>query len=294
MMSLLAVPLGILAAASPAAGDAAPEVAFNVGEEILHHIVDSQPIAFGITKAVILMSIAAVVVLVGVRRAVAGYDQDGVPRTRWSQMLDPFAVHFHRDIAQHYSGEKWAPKITPLLLNFFFFILTCNLLGLIPLTELIELGYHYAGSHPPAVLLGGGTATANWNVTLALALITFVAIIVYGSMKHGVVGHFSHLAPSGVPALVRWPLLLPIEIISMFVKPIALTMRLAANMSGGHIAILALLFIPILLKVATVGIPGMLIATGILLLEIIVCFVQAYVFALLTGVFIGMAIHVHH
>ncbi|MFN7964166.1 MAG: F0F1 ATP synthase subunit A [Acidobacteriota bacterium] len=294
MMSFFAASLGMIAAASPEAGAEGHGATLNVGDAILRHIVDSDPIAFGITKGVLLMLLAALIVIVGIRRAVGGYDADGVPRTRWAQMLDPFAEHFHRDIAQHYIGEKWAGKVTPLLLTFFFFILTCNLLGLVPLTELVELGYYFAGAHPPEVLLGGGTATANWNVTLTLAALAFVSIIVYGSMKHGVVGHFSHLAPSGMHWLIRWPLLLPIEIISMFVKPVALTMRLAANMSGGHIAILAVLFIPVLIKSALVGIPGMAIATGILLLEVIVCFVQAYVFALLTGVFIGLAIHVHH
>lgn len=294
MMSLLAAPLGMIAAASPEASAEGHGEALNIGDAILRHVVDSDPIAFGITKGVLLMLLAAVIVIIGIRRAVAGYDADGVPRTRWSQMLDPFAEHFHRDVAQQYVGEKWAAKVTPLLLTFFFFILTCNLLGLVPLTEVIELGYYAAGSHPPAVFLGGATATSNWNVTLTLAVISFTSIIIFGSMKHGIVGHFSHLAPKGLPALIRWPLLLPIEIISMFVKPVALTMRLAANMSGGHIAILAVLFIPILIKSAMVGIPGMAIATAILMLEIIVSFVQAYVFALLTGVFIGMAIHVHH
>lgn len=293
-MSLLAAPLALLALASPEhAGSGAAE-SFDAGAAILHHIVDSDATSFGISKAVILMAISAVLVIFGVMRALAGYDADGVPRSRWAQMVDPFVEHFYRDIAQHYLGEKWAPKVAPLLLSFFFFILTCNLLGMFPLTELVELGCWLTGHHPPALIQGGATATANWNVTLTLAAISFVAVIIFGSMKHGVIGHFSHLAPTGVPALVRWPLLVPIEIISMFVKPVALTMRLAANMSGGHIAILALLFIPILIKSAGAGIPAALIAVGILLLELIVCFVQAYVFALLTGVFIGMAVHVHH
>ena len=90
------------------------------------------------------------------------------------------------------------------------------------------------------VLHGGTTVTANYNVTAALASITFVAIILAGSKSHGFVKHWKNMAPSGM----AWPLyfiLIPIELIGMFVKPFALTMRLAANMMGGHIAILAIL-----------------------------------------------------
>ena len=114
--------------------------------------------------------------------------------------------------------------------------------------------------------------------------------------------HWKNLVPHGL----AWPiyiLLIPIEIMGMFVRPFALTMRLAANMTGGHIAILAILsFVFIFTEmfgraVAGVGV-GMVVsvplAVGISALEIIVVLVQAYVFTLLTAVFIGMAIHVHH
>ena len=87
---------------------------------------------------------------------------------------------------------------------------------------------------------GGTTATANFNVTAALATITFGAIIVAGTKAHGFIKHWKNLVPHGL----AWPiyiLLIPIEIMGMFVKPFALTMRLAANMTGGHIAILAIL-----------------------------------------------------
>src|SRR5262249_54764802 len=149
---------------------------------------------------------------------------------------------------------------------------------------------------------GGTTATANYNVTAALATITFGAIIVAGSKAHGVVKHWMNLVPHGL----AWPiyiLLIPIEILGMFVRPFALTMRLAANMTGGHIAILAILSFVFLFTAlfktaaAAVGVglaASVPLAVGIWALEIIVVLVQAYVFALLTAVFIGMAIHVHH
>lgn len=274
----------------------AAEETFDAAGVILHHVADygygSWPAM--LTKAVVMMSIAAVLVLVGIRRAVAGYDASGVPTTRWAQMLDPFIEHFYRDVALKFSGEKWARKVAPLLLNFFFFILACNLLGLIPLGEVTGLIFHALGKTPPEIVQGATTATGNVWVTMALATVTFFAIIVFGVMKHGVIGHFSHLAPGGVPFVVRWFLLLPIEILSTFVKPFALTMRLAANMTAGHMGLLALMAMIFILKSWAVGIPVVLLSVGILLLEIIVCFVQAYVFALLSGVFIGMAIHPQH
>jgi F-type H+-transporting ATPase subunit a len=152
-----------------------------------------------------------------------------------------------------------------------------------------------------SVIHGGTTATGNYNVTAGLAVVTFGAIIVAGTKAHGFVKHWMNLVPHGL----AWPiyiLLIPIEIMGMFVRPFALTMRLAANMTGGHIAILAILsFVFLFAEMAgrAVGIGvGMAIsvpmAALISALEIIVVLVQAYVFTLLSAVFIGMAIHAHH
>lgn len=297
--TLAEIPLGLLAAAGGEGG------AFDAGGMILHHVANGEAWFEGAwwspSKAVLVMAVAAVLVVLGVRRALAGYDENGVPRTRWSQMIDPFVEHFYRDVAMAYAGPKWAKRVAPLLLTFFFFILTNNLLGMVPWADFFNLVRGVAvpsGSEPGAfktfVLDGAATATGNFNVTVALAVVTFFAIIVFGVKKHGLVGHFAHLAPKGVVWPVRWFLLLPIETLSMFVKPFALTMRLAANMTAGHMAILAIISIIFLLNSVLVGIPVVGLALGVSLLEIIVCFVQAYVFALLSGVFIGMAVESHH
>ncbi len=158
------------------------------------------------------------------------------------------------------------------------------------------------GAFVKRLIHGGTTATANFNVTAALATITFGAIIIAGSKAHGFVQHWKNIVPHGL----AWPLyilLIPIEVMGMFVKPFALTMRLAANMTGGHIAILAILSFVFLFTelfgqaIAGIGV-GIVVsvplAVGISALEIIVVLVQAYVFTLLSAVFIGMAIHVHH
>src|SRR6202011_5335484 len=142
------------------------------------------------------------------------------------------------------------------------------------------------------LLRGGTTATANFNVTAALATITFGAIIIAGSKAHGAVKHWKNLVPHGL----AWPiyiLLIPIEVMGMFVRPFALTMRLAANMTGGHIAILAILsFVFLFAEMFHRALAGIAVglavsvplATGISALEIIVVLVQAYVFTLLSAV----------
>jgi F-type H+-transporting ATPase subunit a len=217
-------------------------------------------------------------------------------------------VEFIRDgIVLPNVGRKWVNTWTPLVLTFFVFIFCANAIGLIPVFEVLGVLDHFVlhtadGSLVKHVMHGGTTTTANFNVTAALATITFGAIIIAGSKAHGFVKHWTNLVPHGL----AWPLyilLIPIEVMGMFVKPFALTMRLAANMTGGHIAILAILSFVFLFTemfgraVAGVGVGvavAVPLAVGISALEIIVVLVQAYVFTLLTAVFIGMAINVHH
>jgi F-type H+-transporting ATPase subunit a len=194
---------------------------------------------------------------------------------------------------------------TPLFLTLFFFILFANGIGMIPIFDTIGLLDRFllkTDSHSTInnLLHGGVTATGNFNVTAGLAAVTFFSIIIAGVKKHGFIKHWANLVPHGL----AWPvyiILIPIELMGLFVKPFALTMRLAANMTGGHIAILALLSLMAIIGemfsgaagigVAFVSIP---MAAAISGLEIIVVLVQAYVFTLLTAVFVGMAINVHH
>jgi F-type H+-transporting ATPase subunit a len=217
-------------------------------------------------------------------------------------------VQFIRDsIVLPNVGHKFVNTWTPLVLTFFIFILTANAIGLIPIFEILGLIDHWVlqtsdASFVKRLLHGGTTATGNFNVTAALATITFFSIIAAGSIAHGFIQYWKNLVPHGL----AWPiyiLLIPIEIMGMFVKPFALTMRLAANMTGGHIAILAILsFVFLFTEMFQSGLAGIGVglvvsvplAVAISALEIIIVLVQAYVFTLLTAVFIGMAIHVHH
>jgi F-type H+-transporting ATPase subunit a len=291
---------------------------FDAGETIMHHVANSpigEPliklptiagIDFSVTKHVFMLWFVAAFVLVVVSWTVRRYlKQDRLIPTGFMNALEAVVEFVRDDIAQPNVGRKWVMTWTPLILTFFIFILCCNAVGLIPLFDVLGLLDHYVlhtgdDSFVKHVMHGGTTATANFNVTAALATVTFMAIIVAGSKAHGPVKHWMNLAPHGL----AWPIyiiLIPIEVMGMFVRPFALTMRLAANMTGGHIAILALLSLVFLFAEiggggagVGAGVLSLPLSVGISLLEVIVVLVQAYVFTLLTAVFIGMAIHVHH
>ena len=294
----------------------------QVGPNIIHHVSNSDishpiihlptisGIDFSVTKHVLMLWLVSflvgVTVIVPVRRFLSG--DRSVP-TGWMNALE-IVIQFIRDsIVKPNVGPKWVMTWTPLVLTFFFFILFANGIGMIPIFDVLGAFNRFILNIPASdshnfingILHGGVTATGNFNVTAGLATITFFSIIIAGTMAHGFINHWKNLAPHGLP----WPvylILIPIEIMGLFVKPFALTMRLAANMTGGHIALLALLSLMAIfgemfnstaagLGVAIVAIP---ISVAISALEIIVVLVQAYVFTLLTAVFVGMAINVHH
>ena len=293
---------------------------FDAGETIIHHVANSshdEPlihlprllgIDFSVTKHVLMLWVVAAVVFTVVTWVVRRYlKQDRLIPRGFMGALE-FVVEFVRDeIVQPNVGKKWVNTWAPLLLTLFVFILCSNAVGLIPIFDVLGLLDHFVlhtsdDSFVKQVMHGGTTATANYNVTAALATITFGAIIIAGSRAHGFVKHWINLVPHGLSPFV-YIILIPIEIIGMFVRPFALTMRLAANMMGGHIAILAILSFVFLFTelfgraVAGVGVGlavSVPLAVGISALEILVVLIQAYVFTLLTAVFIGMAIHVHH
>jgi len=296
------------------------EEGFDAGEVIISHVANSgfdHPIIhlppflgidFSVTKHVFMLWLVATIVFLAVTLTTRRYlRQDRMVPSGFMNSLE-FVVQFIRDsIVLPNVGDKFVMTWTPLILTFFVFILGANVIGLIPIFDILGL-IDYTLLHTEEhsviknILHGGSTATANYNVTAALASIAFASIIIAGTKAHGFVQHWINLVPSGL----AWPLyilLIPIEVMGMLVKPFALTMRLAANMAGGHIAILALLsFVFIFAEVFSSAAAGIGVglavsvplATGILTLEIIVVLVQAYVFALLTAVFIGMAINVHH
>ena len=292
---------------------------FNAGEVIIEHLANSSHehplialptiagIDFSVTKHVFMLwAVAAVVFLVMTTTIRRYLKQDRLVPSGFMNALE-LVVEFIRDgVVRPSMGDKWTATWMPLVLTFFVFILAANAIGMVPIFELLSLIDHWVvhsseGTFFNGLLHGGATATANFNVTAALATISFGAIIVAGSKAHGFVQHWKNLAPSGGPPALA-VLLIPIEILGMLVRPFALTMRLAANMTGGHIAILTILSFVFIFTQMAGQLVGMGIgaafsvplAVGISALELIVILVQAYVFTLLSAVFIGMAIHAHH
>ena len=298
----------------------------EVGPNIIHHVSNTfspdpenfHPIIkipeilgvdFSVSKHVLMLWIVAfilfIAIIVPVRKFLSS--SSSIP-VGWMNAIEAIVKFIRDTIVRPNVGEKWVMTWCPLILTFFFFILFANGIGMIPLFDILGainrfvLGIPYSDKHNiiNVMLHGGVTATGNFNVTGALATVTFFSIILAGIMAHGFIKHWKNLVPHGL----AWPvyiILIPIEVMGIFVKPFALTMRLAANMTGGHIALLALLslmaiFGEMFSSAAGIGVSLIAVpmAAAIAGLEIIVVLVQAYVFTLLTAVFIGMAIHVHH
>jgi len=303
-------------------GHAPQSVMEQVGSNIIHHVSNSDishpiyhipplfGIDFSVTKHVLMLWIVALLVGIAVIIPVRKFLSSNKPAPSGFMNGIEAIVQFIRDsIVKPNVGPKWVMTWTPLVLTFFFFILFANGIGMIPIFDVLGAINRFVLDVPASdsnniinkILHGGVTATGNFNVTAGLATITFFSIMVAGTKAHGFINHWKNLAPHGL----AWPIyiiLIPIELMGLFVKPFALTMRLAANMTGGHIALLALLSLMAIfgemfhstiagIGVAFVSIP---ISVAILALEIIVVLVQAYVFTLLTSVFVGMAINVHH
>ncbi|HET9269720.1 MAG TPA: F0F1 ATP synthase subunit A [Vicinamibacterales bacterium] len=291
---------------------------FDAGKTIIEHVSNSSidhplihlPTVMGVdlsvTKHVLMLWIVAGLLFVAVTLAVRRYlSQDRLIPSGFMNALEAGVDFIKESIVRPNVGDKWVDTYTPLLLTLFLFILGANAIGLIPIFDVLALLNHTL-IHAPEdsfftrVTHGGVTATGNFNVTAALATITFFTIIIAGARAHGFVKHWKNMVPHGLPLPVTL-FLIPIEIMGMFVRPFALTMRLAANMTGGHIAILAILSFVFIFNVQFgaaagmgIGVFSLVLAALISALEIIVVLVQAYVFTLLSAVFIGMAIHAHH
>ncbi len=291
----------------------------QVGPNIIHHVSNSDishPIVhipklfgidFSITKHVFMLWLVSIIVATVIIMPIQKYiKSNGKDKSRWMIMIEYITEFIRNAISSPNVGPKWVMTWTPLFLTFFFFILFANGIGLVPIFDTIGLIDRFilktqSDSFINNLLHGGVTATGNFNVTAGLATVTFFSIIIAGTKKHGFIKHWKNLVPHGL----AWPIyiiLIPIEIMGLIVKPFALTMRLAANMTGGHIALLALLSLMAIIGemfhsaaigigVAVVSVP---MSVAIFGLEIIVVLVQAYVFTLLTAVFVGMAINVHH
>ena len=232
-------------------------------------------IDFSITKNVLSMLVSVALLLMIMISVANKYKKNGAMKapSGFQNGLEPVITFIRDEVAKPNLGHRYM-SFMPLLLTIFFFIWINNLLGLLPT---------------------GANLTGNITITACLALVSF-AVMMASSNKH----YWGHLLnPPGVPLGIKF-LLVPIEIMSMFIKPIALMIRLFANMMAGHIVILSvisMIFIfGALSKVAGWGFAPVSLAFSIFMfmLELLVAAIQAFIFANLTAVFIGQAIEEGH
>jgi F-type H+-transporting ATPase subunit a len=279
----------------------------DIGEMVLHHTADAWTIEFypigtihlprwpdvhlgpltlnlSPTKHVVFMALAAVLVFLtmflagrSLRRQRAG---EKAPKG-YAAAMEGLVLFVRNDIAIANIGETGA-KFAPLIMALFFFVLYSNLLGLLP---------------------WGASPTGNLAVTASLAILVFLTIEVGGMVKLGAKGYLGTIFPHvpgmhGPGALAFTIFMAPIEIVSKLVKPFALAVRLFGNMTAGHFVILSLFGIIFLFGGIqgwnwAIGFTTALLTVGVMMLELIVAFLQAYVFALLSAVFIGLMQHEH-
>jgi F-type H+-transporting ATPase subunit a len=236
-------------------------------------------IDFSPTKHLVFMLVAATLVaLVFVlsARAIARAQGAGRPAKGFAGAMEATALYIRQEVILPNVGHH-GEGFVPYLLTLFFFILAMNLLGLLP---------------------GGATATGNIAVTAALAVMAFFVIEVTGMRALGTKGYLKTIfyLPQGLPGgiggsalkVLLLAVMTPIELIGKLAKPFALAVRLFANMTSGHVLVLALIGLTFIFKSYAVGVAAAGLATGVMLLELFVAFLQAFVFTLLTSVFIGL------
>ena len=226
------------------------------------------------TKHLVFMlgsAILVALVFLYTARTVARAQAQGKPAKGFAGSMEAMALYIRQEVVLPNVGHH-GEGFAPYLLTLFFFILVMNILGLLP---------------------WGATATGNIAVTAALALMAFITIEVAGMRALGLKGYLNTIfyLPPGLPGPLK-PIMLvimtPVEIIGKLSKPFALAVRLFANMTAGHVLVLALIGLTFLFQSYLVGAAASVLATGIMLLELFVAFLQAFVFTLLTSVFIGL------
>ncbi len=230
------------------------------------------------TRQVVVMVVVAVLMLVTfilLAGALRKKHKEKAP-SGFANAMEAMIIYFRDDVVRANIGHG-ADAFTPFILTLFFFILGMNLIGLTPL---------------------GITPTANISVTAALAVITLVVVEVSGFRALGPAGYARTIffLPSGLPGFMKPPMLAiltVVEAIGKLAKPVALTIRLMANMTAGHTLLLLLLGMIFVLQSYLMGIAAVAMGSVLMILELFVACLQAYIFAMLTSVFIGLIRHAH-
>jgi F-type H+-transporting ATPase subunit a len=286
LKKFIAPVFAILAALSPAR--AAEEGGENLGDFLTHHISNSYEwhpvpgvtihlphwivggIDLGISQHVLMMFIAAALLILlfafGSRR------RNGAPVSRLGHALEALVVYMKEEVVEPNLGKEDGRKWLPFFLTIFFFFLALNLISLIP---------------------GFSAATGNVNFTATMAVLVFFVYNIAGMVHNGPVHYLANVVPKGVPIFVL-PIIGLIEFMGLFTKAVALCIRLFANMTAGHILILSLTGLIIVFKTAWVALGFAPMTLFIYIIEVMVAFLQAYIFTLLSALFVGMAVHQEH
>jgi F-type H+-transporting ATPase subunit a len=225
-----------------------------------------------ITRDVFIIWVVSVLLVVISIMAARAYKKSIVPKGLAN--LFEIIIEFVRDEIVKPSIGKGYETYMPYMLTLFFFVLFCNMFGLIPVPNLV-------------------VPTGNIAVTATLAVISFLVIQYSGIKSYGWINYFKGLIPPGMPA---WILIfiVPLEILGLFTKPFALCIRLFANMIGGHVVIYSVIGLIIIMHTIYVSPVSVGFTLFVELLEILVAVIQAYIFVMLTSLFIGMAKHQEH
>lgn len=262
------------------AGHIADSTAFHLPG----HIVIELPRVFGfqLTKFMVLELIAAVLMLLVFIPLARRIRSGGPPKGRLWNFFEAMLVFIRDEVARPAIGDHDADRYLPFLWNAFFFILFCNLLGILP----------WAGS-----------PTGALTVTAAMAGMTFLMVLGTGMSKYGVFGYWKSLVPHmdlpGPIAVLLVPMILVIEIMGLFIRHVVLAVRLLANMFAGHLVLAVIVgFIAASAKTMLVlwlgvTVTSVLGAAALTMLELFVAFLQAYIFTFLSALFIGMTVHPH-
>ncbi|HKP94927.1 MAG TPA: F0F1 ATP synthase subunit A [Fibrobacteria bacterium] len=260
----------------------------NLGDFLTHHISNSYEwkplpgvtiplphwqlfgIDMGISQHVLMMFIAGALLLL--LFAIGGRRKGNAPTSRLGHALEALVLYIRDEVVEPNLGKKDSPKWLPFFLTMFFFFLTLNLISLIP---------------------GFSAATGNVNFTATMALMVFLVYNIAGMVHNGPGHYLVNVVPKGVPLFVL-PIIALIEFMGLFTKAVALCIRLFANMTAGHILILSLTGLIIVFKSYYVAVGFLPMTLFIYLIEVLVAFLQAYIFTLLSALFVGMAIHQEH
>ncbi len=280
---------------------AADDPTDHVKDVILWTTDGGTPILTMHMVTIVVVTIVFVLVMMKVAKSIAtGPESDGneryITKGRLAQMIEAMVIYLRNEMLEPVLGKTHTKRYLPYLMTVFFFVLFNNLFGLIPVLDII----HLLGGHTTWI---GGTATANIMVTGALAFLSFILIQIHSFRELGVVGWIKHQT-GGLheEAWYIWPVMIiviPVELVGHVIKPIALAIRLFANMVAGHTLMAVLLSFGAaaakggsgLLGIGAITLVSGVAAVLVMFLEVFVAFLQAFIFMFLTAVFVSLMSH---